>query len=223
MKKLKMITLCGALVVPLLQTGCITTVSRKYAPVQYNRSSKKEAKSIAYNFRRTSRCSTNAEFDKDDYSDKLTGAWAAPQDEGTAIRQFRDVFSRRAQAINPSLNETGGDCDIYMDMMQQNSWNGLGLFAAALSGFTWATIPCWGDDGYTLYVEVSNKAGLKKTYQLTSVVTTITWFPFILGTPFTGLPATRVNEITWENWIELFNRMEADGFFDKSTPAKTTP
>jgi len=195
-------------------TGCITSVKTSYTPETTYSAGERTSKSVAYNFVRTSRCSTNDEFDKNDYSTDLKGAWAAPQNEGTALNQFRSTFSRRVRTINPTVNKTGGDCDIFMDIMQQNSWNGLGLFGAAISGFTWTIIPCWGDDTYTLYAEVSNKMGKKKTYQLTGAVTTVTWLPFIFGTPFTGLPGTRVDEVTQAHWTELLNRMEQDGFFD---------
>lgn len=201
--------------VGLVVSGCMTYTTPKYAMTQNTQTQSIEKKSVAYTFRRTSRAATSAEFNKNDYTDSLKGAWAPPQDEVVALKQFRNAFRDDTTVISQYLyiNDMTDVADIRMEMMQQNSFNALGLFGAALSGFTWSLIPCWGDDVYTLYVEARNKEGLEKTYQLTSSVTTIVWAPFIFATPFTGLPDSRVAEITAEHWQELNRRMKEDGFF----------
>lgn len=199
--------------VGLVVSGCMTYTTPKYDMTQNTQTQNIEKKSVAYTFRRTSRAATSAEFNKNDYTDSLIGAWAAPQDEVVALKQFRNAFRDDTSVISQYLYINDDVADIRMEIMQQNSWNALALFGAGLSGFTWSLIPCWGDDVYTLYVEVRNKEGLEKTYQLTSSVTTITWAPFIFATPFTGLPGSRVDEITAEHWQELNRRMKEDGFF----------
>ncbi len=204
---------CAAI---MLSSGCISTIAPKFTMSSAASGDGRTPKSIAYSFRRTSRCSTSADFDKDVYdATELKGAWVGPQDESVAISQFRRAFSHRTTEIRRFANEANREYDIRMDIMQQNSWNGLSLFAAALSGFTWTIVPCWGDDVYTLYVEASDRKGLKRTYRLSSALTTITWAPFVLVMPVTGLPATHANEMTEEHWAELLRRMERDGFFDE--------
>lgn len=206
--KILSVTLVG-----LVVSGCMTYTTPKYAMTENTQTQNIEKKSVAYTFRRTSREATSAEFNKNDYTDNLGGAWAPPQKEDVALKQFRNAFRDDTSVISPYVKDLTDGADIRMEMMQQNSWNALMLFGAALSGFTYTLIPCWGDDVYTLYVEARNKEGLEKTYQLTSSVTTIVWAPFIFATPFTGLPGSRVDEITAEQWQELNRRMKEDGFF----------
>lgn len=197
-------------------SGCMTMTSYQYAKTSDADNAKKiEAKSIAFSFRRTTLTSGSGRFDPDDCDTMLKGAWAAPQQEDVAMHQFETAFGGLAKSARRTFAMGEDDCDVKMKIHLQNGWNAWGLVGAFVSGFTWTIIPCWGDDNYTLAVEASDKAGRRKCYQLTGSVTTITWLPCILGMPFTGLPGTRVNEITKENWTELRRRMVADGFFSK--------
>lgn len=214
--KNKAVYITAVFAVFILGSGCISTITPNFTVSSAATGNGKASKIITYNFRRTSRCSTSADFDKDICNASgLNGAWVVPQDESVAISQFRKAFSHRATEIRCFANETNIEYDICMDIMQQNSWNGLCLFAAQFSGFTLTLVPCWGDDAYTLYVEASSKRGLKRTYQLTSTLTTITWAPFILAMPIVGMPTTHANEMTEAHWSELLRRMERDGFFDE--------
>lgn len=203
---------CASIFAFFAVSGCMTYTTTMYSTTNEERSAPREKKQIAYTFLRTSRVSSNASFDKTNCSDSLKGAWAAPQPENIALDQFRSAFAKDALAISPLVTK-GGDSEIRMEIMQQNSWNAWGLLGAAVSGFTWTIIPCWGDDVYTLYAEVADNHGLEKTYQLSSSVTTVTWAPFILALPFTELPNKRVDRIARQHWDELLKRMRQDGFF----------
>lgn len=198
----------------LLTSGCVSWLTPEFETTALSTAKSKEAKSITYNLRRTSRCSIDGEFSKIDVDSIMTGAWAAPQTKGTTFVQFRDIFSSRTSHMGQS---TGGTftTDLFMDVNMQNGWNGLALFGSAISGFTWGIIPCWGDDRYTLYVEVESKTGLKKSYQLKGVVGTFSWLPCLLAMPFSSTPSRNVDELTSAEWRELLIRMENDGFFDK--------
>lgn len=207
MNRMGMIVVCAAAL-----AGCVTSVDREYEPSRAVIVPCTE-KSIAYSFRRATHAATSVEFDRSDKDGALLGGWAAPQEETVALAQFRDAFRRDAKTIVPTGDGNRGSCDIMMDVMQQNSFNSLAPVASFFSGLTFTIIPCWGDDMYTLYVEVSDGSGRKKTYQVSRSVSTVTWLPFIFGLPFTGTPNTRVDEITLYNWQELRDRMAADGFF----------
>jgi hypothetical protein len=206
----------AAIILAISTAGCITTTSLDYMKSPDTSGSKPiESKRVAFKFVRNTLTSWSGKFDKHDADTSLKGAWAAPQAESVSLHQFCSVFNGLTKSSTRTFASDENDCDIMMNITVQNGWNAWTLPFSFISGFTWATIPCWGDDNYTLYVEADNHNGLKKTYQYTSSVTTITWLPFIFGTPITGLPSTRINEITIENWQELKRQMITDGFFDK--------
>ena len=213
-------------------SGCVTASSYDYEKTADPRGTKRvAAKSISYSLRRTTLTSGSGRFDPDDCDATLKGAWAAPQQEDVALNQFDASFEGLIKTARRSFAMDDGDCDIRMRIHLQNGWNAWGLLGAFISGFTWTIIPCWGDDNYTLHVVASDKAGKRKTYQLTGSASTFTWLPCILAMPFSSLPGTRVNEITKENWNELARRMVSDGFFDEDVllvtaangPGSTSP
>lgn len=192
--------------VGLVVSGCMIYTTPKYAMTQNTQTQNIEKKSVAYTFRRRSRWGTSAKFNETDYTGSLK--------ECAALKQFRNAFRDDTTAISPYIKDRTDGADIRMDMIQEKSRNVYGgLFGAFLTGFTCTLFPDGEDDVYTLYVEVRNKEGLENTYQLTSSETKITWAPFILAIPFTGLPRSRVDEITAEHWQELNRRMKEDGFF----------
>jgi len=206
----------SALGIAFTCAGCITTTSNDYVKSPDSLINKTiESKRVVFKYTRNTLTSGSGKFDKYDADASLKGAWSLPQSAEESLDQFSNTFDELFKSCTRTFTATGNDCDIMMDITVQNGWNAWTLPFAFISGFTWTIIPCWGDDNYTLYVEADNQKGMKKTYKLTSSVTTIAWLPFILGTPITGLPETRVKEITRDNWLELKRQMVADGFFDK--------
>lgn len=101
----------------MLNWGCISTIAPKFAFSSAATGADKTSKTIAYSFRRTSRCSTSADFDKDVYDTTgLRGAWATPQKESVekesvAISQFRKAFSHRATEIRRLADDTNREYD----------------------------------------------------------------------------------------------------------------
>lgn len=212
-----------ALAFALTTAGCMTSKSPGWTTSYLRHTGNvTERKSIAYSFVQSGSRSLGKAF----YPTASTpgpGAWCPPQPEAEAIRQFRRIFSHAAKAINPTLDPMGGNCDIMMEIHQQNAFNPLSCFPAMLCGATFMLCPCWGDDVYHLNAKVRSRDGKFKEYLISRTVTTTAWAPLIFAAPFCEFPIRARDSITTENWKELLSRMESDGFFDREAPAEKIP
>lgn len=197
-----------------LGSGCVTRRSPDFAGYQLQMQVGKEQKSIAYSLRRSGSASVDKEFNPNSTAPAMAGCWVGPQPEATVLQQFNSVFQPTATAITPTVDQMGGNCDIMLELHQQNAWNPLAVFPAMLGGFSLGLVPCWGDDVFHLNVKATNKTGLRREYTISRAVTTTTWLPCIFVMPVSESPVTARENVTLENWKELRGRMEADGFFD---------
>lgn len=211
---MKLIREVTYIVFAMVMTGCITSRSPDFYGYRLQLDEGKQKKAIAYTLIRSGAASTHKSFDPMSSTPAFTGAWAGAQVEQVAVGQFRSIFEPAAKNISPSFDLRIGDADILMEINQQNTWNPLACIPAFFSGFTFGCIPCWGDDIYYLNAKVTSKTGRKKEYLIKREVSTVSWLPLIFAMPFGEMPVTAVNKITQENWKELRQKMEDDGFFD---------
>ena len=212
--------MCTAVLCGAVFAGCVTSRTPDCFGYRPDLGTGKEKKSIAYSFRRSGNVSIEKAFDPASATPATCGAWVGSQDETSAIRQFYTTFGPASTAITPTIDRNGGNCDIMLDIHQQNAWNPLCVFPVALCAFTLTCCPCWGDDVFHLNVSARSKSGLSREYTISRKVTTTTWLPFILATPFSDPPLISRDKITLENWKEIRCRLESDGFFDASGTEK---
>lgn len=212
-----LVIVMSGFVVVILESGCVTRRSPDFAGYQMQLQAGKEQKSIAYSLQRSGNASVDKEFNPNSTSPAVTGCWVAPQPENMVLQQFNSIFQPAATTITPTVDRTGGSCDVMLEVHQQNAWNPLAVFPAMLGGFSLGLIPCWGDDVYHLNVKATNKTGLCREYTISRAVTTTTWLPCIFAMPVSESSVTARENVTLENWRELRSRMEADGFFDVVT------
>ena len=204
-------------IVLLAMAGYVTSRSPDFPDYNRNLSEGKEKKSISYSIVRTQSMSPSKNFDSNSSSLAIQGGWVAPETAEAVKIKLNAVFEDAATSLVPISNTLATEADITLHVNQQNAWNPLVVLPAFVSGFTWLIVPCWGDDVYYLKVKATSKTGLKKEYLIMRDLTTTAWLPFIFAMPFSELPVTARDKITLENWKELRYKMEADGFFDKSS------
>lgn len=202
-------------ILAMLMTGCVTSRTPDCVGYRINLKKDKENRSVAYSFVRSTNIAVNKGFDPMSSTPAVAGGWVGPQTDIAALTQFNAVFEPATKSLTPTVDRTGGSCDIMLSIHQQNAYNPLVVIPAALSGFTWSIIPCWGDDVYYLnVVAANNRTGEKKEYLISRKVSTTVWLPFIFAAPFGEMPTTARDHITMENWKELRCKLEDDGFFD---------
>jgi uncharacterized protein YcfL len=203
---------CVIGIVLLALAGCVTSRSPDFV-CNDSQSKSMEKKSIAYEIQCTT--SYQKEFDEAQSSVQGQGAWVQPHTKEESIVHFKTVFKDLSSSISP-IDPRKESADIVVSINLQNSWNSQVVAAAFLHGLSLYCIPCWGDDIYYLKATVKNKKGVQKEYLIKRNISTTSWLPFIVVTPFGELPITARNKVVEANWKELRFKMAADGFFDKS-------